>query len=281
MSPIKKIAALTMVRNDNFFLEKWVSYYGDILGRENLFVFFDGNDQKIPSFCEGVNSKVVEKIGNNVRQNDRLRLLFLSEQAKELFATGYDIIIGGDADEYLAVDPLTGMGLQEYLSQLPKVSNYSGLGLDVGQKLGAEKELSLEEPFLMQRHYAQISSRYTKASVLMKPCLWGSGFHRVKGHNFHIAPNLYLFHFGFSDMAIIQRKLSDSDKLQQGWERHLKKRSRTIRLVTEKKALDFERWEKRGRIIQSLFRPIYAWNKPSMLMRKIIVKIPQRFDKLL
>jgi hypothetical protein len=28
-----------MVRNDNFFLEKWISYYGKELGNNNLFVF--------------------------------------------------------------------------------------------------------------------------------------------------------------------------------------------------------------------------------------------------
>ena len=33
---MKHIAALTMVRNDEFFLRKWVEYYGRELGRENL-----------------------------------------------------------------------------------------------------------------------------------------------------------------------------------------------------------------------------------------------------
>ena len=33
---MKKIAALTMVRNDDFYLRKWVEYYGAQLGKENL-----------------------------------------------------------------------------------------------------------------------------------------------------------------------------------------------------------------------------------------------------
>ena len=31
-----------MLRNDNFFLKKWVEYYGAQLGRENLRIFFYG-----------------------------------------------------------------------------------------------------------------------------------------------------------------------------------------------------------------------------------------------
>ena len=38
---MKKICAITMVRNDEFYLRKWVEYYGAQLGRENLRVFFD------------------------------------------------------------------------------------------------------------------------------------------------------------------------------------------------------------------------------------------------
>ena len=31
----KKIAAVSMCRNDSFFLERWISYYGKILGYKN------------------------------------------------------------------------------------------------------------------------------------------------------------------------------------------------------------------------------------------------------
>ena len=77
----KRIAALTMVRNDDFYLEKWVKYYGEQLGKENLYIFFDGTDQKIAPFCEGTNAFLHEKIGNQVVQAEKGRLAFLSEQA--------------------------------------------------------------------------------------------------------------------------------------------------------------------------------------------------------
>ena len=112
----KKICALTMVRNDDFYLKRWVEYYGRELGKENLYVYFDGTDQVIPDFCAGVFAKAVEKIGGQVVQMEKCRLKFLSEKAAELLES-YDLVIGTDADEFLAVDPRTGISLKEYLEK--------------------------------------------------------------------------------------------------------------------------------------------------------------------
>ena len=115
---------------------------------------------------------------------------------------------------------------------------------------------------------------------MAKPLVWGSGFHRIKGHNFHIAEDLFLFHFGYFDLRRIQDRCQDQDRLDQGWGKHIEKRSRTIRLVTEKKALDFDRWTRFARRCQAVCRPPYAWNKPGMLELKLVVRIPDRFRDL-
>ena len=60
----------------------------------------------------------------------------------------------------------------------------------------------------------------------------------------------------------------------------MEKRSRTIRLVSEKKARDFGRWTTFGRICQTLVRPPYALNKPAMFEARIIVRIPERFQSI-
>ena len=157
----------------------------------------------------------------------------------------------------------------------------SPLGLDFGQKLGEEGDLSFGETFLSQRHYAQIGTRYTKASIIAKPCQWGSGFHRVKGHNYHIAKDLFLLHFGYADSKILESRLGDVDRLAQGWEKHIYKRSRTIRYATERKACDFDRWTRLARICQTWCRPPYALNKPAMFEAVIVVRIPERFNDIL
>lgn len=277
----KRIATLTMVRNDDFFLRKWVEYYGSELGKENLYIYYDGEDQAIGDFCQGTNVFVHPKIGSQVVTAEKGRLKFLSKKAAELFAQGYDLVIGVDADEYIVVDPKLGVGLGEYLSSQSIDVCLSPLGLDFGQKLGEEDDLSMESSFLSQRHYAQIGTRYTKPSIIAQPCRWGSGFHRVKGHNFHIASDLYLLHFGYADKRLLEERLGDADRMAQGWEKHIYKRSRTIKYATEKKARDFDRWTRFARICQTWCRPPYALNKPAMFELRIIVKIPERFGNVL
>lgn len=274
--PIKKIAAITMARNDDFFLTRWIDYYGRELGEENIFIYLDGEDQPIPKNA-GKSSVIHEKrVVEHVVSAEKRRLGFLSTVAKSLLER-YDIIIGVDADEFLVVDPKLGKSLREYLSEIEINPSVSGLGMDVGQHLDLEKTLDMGMPFLSQRSYAYLSSRYTKPSVISQPVNWGSGFHRVKGRNFKIDPNLYLFHFGSVDYKMIQDRFLDKDRMATGREGHIKKRAKTIDIITQSKPRTEEKWLAIARRMQTFLRPVYAWNKPTMAKLKWVVKIPDRF----
>lgn len=280
----KQVAALTMVRNDNFFLEKWVEYYGTRLGYANLYVYFDGLDQEIPAFCSGVNARCVERLAGNVAKGDRLRADFLSAEAAGLFEFGYDMVIGTDVDEFLVADPASGKDLVGFLSSIRASGvSISGLGVDVGQNLSCEKPLDGDcirngDTFLSMRSYALLSTRYSKSTVLLKPVEWGAGFHRTRKHNFHIVKDLYLFHFGCVDLARIEAKFSDRERVAEGWSRHFRKRIRTIDVIS--KARHLWTWNSAvrfARSVQNFVRPPYAWNKPAMFNMKIVVRIPGRF----
>lgn len=273
---MKRICAITMVRNDDFYLRKWTEYYGRELGEENLYIFLDGKDQPIPDWCPKAHITAYDKIKGQVVEAEKGRLSLLSEKAAELLKS-YDLVIGTDADEFLIVDPALGLGLAEYLDSKDIKISLSGLGVDVGQNTKEEDGIREDSPFLQQRHYARLSTRYSKPSVIAAPVQWGSGFHRIKGHNFHIAKDLYLFHFGYFDLGRIEARFNDKDRKEAGWTRHLAKRSKTIRLVTNRRAGDWGRCTKFARTAQNLFRPPYAWNKPSMFELVVIVKIPERF----
>lgn len=270
----KKIAAITMARNDEFFLNRWIAYYGKELGEENLYIYLDGLDQKTPSKAGKSNIKKLPHKEEAVQQGDKTRILLLSNLANELFKLGYEIVIGCDCDEFLIVDPVLNTSLSEYLSKKSNYSSLSGLGMDVGQDLKTESTLKMDEPFLTQRNYALLSTRYTKPVVMLKPVIWGSGFHSIKGHNFHIDKNLYLLHFGGVDLNMIKNKIGDRNP---SWEKHLKKRARTIDIITNTK--NKNKSTKIARALQTLLRPIYDLNKPAMLGLKWVTTIPERFKK--
>lgn len=277
--PIKNIKAITMVRNDRF-LEKWVEYYGSRLGRDNLYVYFDGEDQEVPGFCEGVHTELVPKMQGNVVSTERQRARFISERAGRLFAEGADMVIATDADEFLVVDPALGVGLAEFLSNLPAHSCHSGLGVDVLQDLKNEGPIDFKRPFLEQRRRGWLYSRYTKPSVITRPLTWGGGCHRVKGQNFHIAKGLYLFHFGGVDLEYLREISADAARVANGWTRHQLKRQRAIERVSRVKSGDWNSLVRSMRMMQTLCRPIFAINKPTTYGLKFVARIPERFHNV-
>lgn len=275
----KNIKAITMVRNDRF-LQKWVEYYGSQLGKENLYVFFDGEDQVVPDFCDGVNTLIVPKMQGNVVSTERQRSRFISEHAEKLFSSGAGMVIATDADEFLVVDPDLHMGLCEFLNKLPSHSCHSGLGVDVLQDLSTEGPIDFSRPFLQQRHRGWLYSRYTKPSVITQPLTWGGGCHRVKGENFHIAEGLYLFHFGGVDLEYLREISADASRVANGWTRHQLKRQKAIGKISRVKAGSWEKLTRRMRIMQTLCRPVFALNKPTTFGLKFVARIPERFHNI-
>ena len=271
----KRIAAITMARNDTFLLSRWIEYYGREIGTENLYIYLDGTDQEIPENAGAAHITKLPHTDMSRSAGDKYRIGKMSDLANKLLKK-YDIVIGCDCDEFLIVDPALNTSLAKYLSNTEIHTTLSGLGLDVGQHLTHEKPLDSSKPFLAQRAYALLSTRYTKPVVINRPVRWGSGFHSINGHNFHIDPNLYLLHFGAVDMDMLVTKAASRGP---DWVNHLRRRGNgTINDVTNRHAHG-EKWLKIARVMQRIFRPIYAWDKPGMLGIKRVVKIPNRFIK--
>lgn len=278
LSERKRIAAVTMVRNGMPFLAKWIEYYGAQLGKENIFIYLDGEDQFVPDWCrDACNMIAIPKMGLSVAEGDKARAKFLSEKAAGLFAQGYDAVIGTDIDEFVVPDPALGVGLVEFLSGIKSKTSISPLGVDIIQQVG-ETAIDQSKGYLRQRHFAWLCPRYTKASVLYSPCEWGSGFHRVKHRNFHICKDLYLIHLGYCDNKDILDKVVDPEAKKSGWRAHLNRRLFAIRKCNGKTPRDFDKSVRSARFIQTWFRQIFALNKPSMLGHQVIVRIPERFE---
>lgn len=274
--PLKRIAAITTVRNDTVFLEKWVQYYGKQFGVKNLYVFIDGHDQPKPEWLSEVNTIVLPHVPLKRAKADSRRARIMSHLARGLFQI-FDAVIVTDVDEFLIVDPDVDLTLLEYLSKSKARVSLSGLGLDVGQHLELESPLDLNRPFLDQRKYAHVSSRYTKPCVAFRPVTWGSGMHRIKGRNFHIDPNLYHFHFGMIDFELSTGKTSDKDRLKSGWTNHLSRREALFKIIAESDPKDGDEYFAQARKLQSTLRPLYALNKPGMIRGNPVVIIPERF----
>ena len=103
---MKKIAAITMARNDEFFLSRWIAYYGKQFGTENLYIILDGTDQKSPENSGDAHIIKLQHTEMSRTAGDKYRISKLSDLATDLLKT-YDIVIGCDSDEFLIIDPAT------------------------------------------------------------------------------------------------------------------------------------------------------------------------------
>ncbi len=274
------IAAVSMARNDEFFIRKWIDYYGRQFGRENLFLILDGHDQALPEGHETINVIRLPHAAMSRSRGDRNRARMVSYFARALFHR-YQVVIAHDIDEFLVIDPAVNINLSDYLRAVSGRSSLSALGLDVGQHLDEEKAIEAGSPFLEQRSYAHVSARYTKPVVALRPLTWGSGFHRIKGRNFRIDPNLFLFHFGMVDYEMSVGKTGNNDLLKSGWTGHFDRRLQLFELIRNSQPVDGDSFFRQARRRQSVLRPFYALNKPGMLRDKPIIKIPDRFRSVI
>jgi len=277
---MKRVAVMTTVRNDTLFLTRWIAYYGAIFGHKNLFVIFDGQDQTIPKAAAALNTIQLPNIPRDVVLGERFRARASSHFAGALFAS-YDIVIAMDVDEFIAVDPALGMTLLEYLSSKPLPSSVSALGLDVIQHVDHEETLDLSIGFLAQRRFALVSARYTKPNIITRPLRWGAGHHRIKGHNFHIDPNLFMFHFGSVDLEFSKARNGDRDATSVGWTAHIARRYALFDLMKRSSPVEGDSYFATARRLLTWRRPIYAWNKPQMIAGDPVIEIPTRFRALI
>mgnify|MGYP006967044304 FL=1 len=275
----KKIGVISMARNDQFFIPKWIEYYGTQFGQENLFLILDGHDQDFPQGVGPVNIIRIPREKQSRSRGDKNRINLISTLAKALFQR-YDLIIAHDIDEILVADPDRHSGLADFLQKPIRYSSLSALGLDVGQNLDLEGPIDPSRPFLQQRSFAHVSARYTKAIVATRPVKWGSGFHRVVNRNFHIDPDLFRFHFGMVDYQIARLKMEDQSLLSAGWQGHLDRRYELFELIRKKTPIESDSFFRQARRRESLFRPVFALNKPGMLIEKPVIRIPDRFSNI-
>jgi len=275
---MNEIAVISMARNDDFFIPKWITYYGNQFGKANLYLILDGLDQIKPEDQDINCIRVPHKQLSRTR-GDKNRAAIVSSLAKALFKR-YKRVIACDIDEFLVLDPSEEKSLYKYLIQSHSGTSISAQGIDVGQHINLETEISTKSPFLSQRNYGLVSSRYTKPVVALKPLQWGSGFHRVKGKNFQIDSNLFLFHFGMVDYLRSTGKTEDQSRIDQGWSNHLDRRYELFKIISDGRAQDGDEVFKKFRRIQNWKRPIYAWNKPGTLDKQSLIRIPDRFNSI-
>jgi hypothetical protein len=212
---VKEFAcALTHVRHEEFFLEKWIDHYGALVGRENLFVVIDGEDWEPEVDLTGIETEVLLDAPRRRIRNDRFMAKEMSARANRL-RKRYAHVIRGDVDEYVVLDPASGLDWPEALEELTEEGYIFALGVDVVQHGSETQVLDRGAPILGQRRHGFIADRYTKPFVISRWNNWAGGAHRLLNRPVVMSRHFTLFHMALADRGVAEDRLAARGGLDQ------------------------------------------------------------------
>ncbi|WP_417721454.1 glycosyltransferase family 2 protein [Salipiger sp.] len=188
-------AAVTMVRDDAFFLAAWLRHYGTLLGRENCYVVNHGRGAAVAAQAEGCN--VIGIPGDPHPNFDMKRWRLLNGIVNGL-RSYYSHVIVGDVDELVALDPAEGGSLLDWLRDQPLRRVLTPVGLEVVHRIDLETEPA-DGVILGPRRHVRLAPHYSKPCVISLGTKIARGGHFTQASKLFTPDPLYLFHLKFCD----------------------------------------------------------------------------------
>lgn len=191
-----------MVKDDAFFLERWVRHYAAQLGgREHLYVVTDGPEPELRAIAEGC-SVILSPFDPSGEHFEKRRWAML-QKLTEALSIKYDCVITGDVDELVVVDPDTGCAtLPDYLGGLKNPPpSLAPFGVNMIHLPSREPD-PIGDTVLGPRRHFETSALYTKPCVIFRPdeAPLRSGGHATAWVPWNIDPNMVLFHLKRVDL---------------------------------------------------------------------------------
>jgi hypothetical protein len=189
---VPKVAAVTMVYNENVFLPIWLRHYGRQVGLENCIVVDHGSDDGSTTALGAAGRVRLPRSAYDSHQQSRFNSEFCSSLLQY-----YDYVIYSDVDELLVVDPNIAPSLAAYCSRdLPEA--VTAIGLNSIHCYETEPALDLGRPITEQRPYVFPASPMCKPLVTRRTLTWAPGSHAADVPT--VFDHLYLFHLRWFDL---------------------------------------------------------------------------------
>lgn len=190
-------AALTMVRDDAFFLRAWLRHYGDQLGRENCYIVNHGRGTEVAELAQGCN--IIGIPGDPHPNFDMKRWRMLNNTVQGLRCY-YDHVIVGDVDELVVVDPAVAGGLLDFLRDQPLRQVLTPVGLEVLHRIDIEDQ-PITDHILGPRRHVRVAPHYSKPCVVSLGTKIARGGHFTQAEKLRTPEALLLFHLKFCDFG--------------------------------------------------------------------------------
>ena len=195
---MQTVAAVTMVRDDAFFLKAWLRHYGEMFGRENCYIVNHGRGAEVAQLAEGCN---IFGIPGDPHKNFDVKRWQLLNNLVEGLRKYYKHIIVGDVDELVVWDPGEDGSLLEFLRQSPKGKVFTPLGLEVIHRVDLE-EAVIDDHILGPRRHVRPAPHYSKPCIVSAAVKIARGGHFTQFDKLLTPEALFLFHLKFCDFGV-------------------------------------------------------------------------------
>lgn len=192
---MQTVAAVTMVRDDAFFLRAWLRHYGHMFGRENCYIINHGRGREVSDLAEGCN--IIGIPGDPHKNFDVKRWGLLNNLVGGL-RRYYRHVIVGDVDELVVVDPEAGTDLLGWLENAAENRIYTPLGLEVIHRPDLEPD-AVANTILGPRRHVRLAPHYSKPCIVSAAAKLSRGGHFAQYATLHTPDPLYLMHLKFCD----------------------------------------------------------------------------------
>lgn len=189
-----RLAAVTMLRDDLFYLDIWLAHYGEMFGRENCYIVNHGHNPEVTKRAEGCN--IIGIPGFHHKNFDMKRWRLLNNIVQGLNAY-HDHVIVGDVDELVVLDPAKG-SLVDFLGKQKQRQVITPTGLEVIHRIDIEKD-PIEGKVLGPRMHVRLAPHYSKPCIVSAGVKIARGGHFTQYEKINAPEGLYLFHLKYCD----------------------------------------------------------------------------------
>jgi len=191
-------AVFVMVKDESYFLPKWLAYYKQFFKPEDIYVL---DHQSTDGSTDNLDVNVI-KVTNDVAVDHTWIVKTIQDQQRKLLEK-YRCVLFAESDEI--VYPLYET-LNQYIDRfLDSDDDYvTCIGHEMMQDLKTEKPLGVDDPILANRKHWFRYALYDKTLLSKVPINWEWGFH---GHDKpNVYRELYLLHLHRHDFEMMLKR---------------------------------------------------------------------------
>lgn len=214
----KKSAIFTIVKDESYYLDKWLKYYSQYFNNEDIYVL---DHQTKDGSTDNLNCNVIEIV--NELAFDHLWLVQQVENFQKNLLEEYEVVIFTEVDEILySLNQSFDYFVEEFRNN-DDLLFLTSIGYEIKQDVGNEKALDQTDNIMEHRTYWFKYPSYDKTLITKIPLKYEVGFHNCDKPK--IFGNLFLLHLHRVDLDLmIERRQKRAttwnlkkDDIKNGW----------------------------------------------------------------